>query len=189
VNQLPEVRPEIAAFLADHHAAAEDQVVWANGTLPLQSTLYLSESVPPLDVLLSVRCLVFDGDTVLVMRDIDEQHILPGGRREAGESLEETVRRELLEESGFALGTLHPLGFVHLHRLAPIPEGDVYPHPDFFWLIRYAECGAYLPDARVDDPQQIEIEWMPIEAAMKLPLRYGQAVMLNAAAQARRAID
>lgn len=186
---MASIRPDITAFLADHSPAAEDSVFWANGTLPLKSTLYLSDSVPPLDVILSVRCLVFDADTVLVMRDIDEQHIVPGGRREAGESFEQTVRRELFEESGYALGTLYPLGFVHHHRLAPIPEGDVYPHADFFWLIRYAEVGAHHPELRLDDPHQIDIQWMSIEAAAKLPLRYGQAVMLDAAAQARQRIS
>lgn len=184
--QEAKIRDDIAAFLADHAPVAEDHVSWANGTLPLRSTLYLSESVPPLDVLLSVRCIVFDGDTVLVMRDVDEQHILPGGRREKGESLEETVRRELFEESGYAVGELHPLGFVHLHRLLPVPEGDVYPHPDFFWLIRYADIGEYHADKRLDDLDLIEIEWMPIDKAAKLPLRYGQAMMLGAAAHARR---
>jgi 8-oxo-dGTP diphosphatase len=186
--QEAKIRGDIAAFLADHRPAADDHVWWANGTLPLRSTLYLSESVPPLDVILSVRCVVFDGDTVLVMRDVDEQHIVPGGRREKGESLEETVRRELFEESGYALREPHPLGFVHLHRLAPVPEGDVYPHPDFFWLIRYADVGEYQPEKQIEDPELIEIQWIPIREALKLPMRYGQATMLEAASQARGGI-
>jgi len=35
--------------------------------------------------------------------------VVPGGHRDAGESIEECARRELLEETGYQCGELHPL--------------------------------------------------------------------------------
>lgn len=36
---------------------------------------------------------------------------------------EDTVRREVLEETGWTMQALHPLGFLHFHHRAPRPEG------------------------------------------------------------------
>ena len=56
---------------------------------------------------------------------------IPKGVREEGESLEETARRETLEETGVTAGPLEPLGFIdyrksrkRVHAFAgPAPEG------------------------------------------------------------------
>ena len=69
------------------------------------------------------RGLVFHGDAVLIWREADGIHLLPGGRRENGETLEATLRRELLEETGWQVCRASMLGFMHYHHLGPEPAG------------------------------------------------------------------
>jgi len=47
---------------------------------------------------------------VLLLERHDGEWDLPGGHLEPGESLEETAARELMEETGFTVGTLELLG-------------------------------------------------------------------------------
>jgi hypothetical protein len=79
-------------------ALAEEFADWADGQIRLQVRAYLSTTAPPLELITSVRCVLLKGGAVLVQRDIWSSHVLPGGRREAGDaSLEATLRREVPE--------------------------------------------------------------------------------------------
>lgn len=61
----------------------------------------------------AVSVALIRGDTVLLVRRAREPsrglYAFPGGRVEAGETLEEAARRELMEETGLAAGTLSPI--------------------------------------------------------------------------------
>jgi ADP-ribose pyrophosphatase YjhB (NUDIX family) len=57
----------------------------------------------------------------MVVRDPGSVHILPGGRRRGGESLEQTLRRELLEETGWTINQPQLLGVRHFHQFGPTP--------------------------------------------------------------------
>ena len=106
---------------------------------PLRITAYLGHEQSPLAYVTSVRSLVFRDDALLVLRNRDGAHIVPGGRREAGETLEETVRREVLEETGWVLRAPIMLGFMHFHNLSPKPPGHPYPYPDFIQMVYMAD--------------------------------------------------
>lgn len=54
----------------------------------------------------SVHVVAFVEDQVVVIRPEGRAWEMPGGRREPHESLDQTARRELLEEAGIALGSL-----------------------------------------------------------------------------------
>lgn len=113
-------------------------VRWLGGTLPLRLSAYVVDEVEvPDDLVISVRCVVEAAGQIVVCRNTDETHALPGGRREPGESFEETVVREVYEETGWHLlaETLRPLGFIHLGLLAQPPPGYRYPHPDTVQLV------------------------------------------------------
>ena len=56
---------------------------------------------------------------------------MPGGQREPGETLEEALRREVREESGWLIDSVSILGFIHLEHLGPKPSGYRYPSPHF----------------------------------------------------------
>lgn len=75
--------------------------------------------VSDLRELVGTRPLILPGSVVMVMNDKNElllQHRrdggwgLPGGIMELGESLEETARREVKEETGLEIGELKLLG-------------------------------------------------------------------------------
>src|SRR3989344_4764544 len=50
---------------------------------------------------ISVKGIVFEGDSVWLRKNERDEWELPGGKMDPGEQPEETVKRELLEELGF----------------------------------------------------------------------------------------
>ncbi|MEO8084503.1 MAG: NUDIX domain-containing protein, partial [Ardenticatenales bacterium] len=51
----------------------------------------------------SVRAIVLAGDNVLVVTNEHQMHIVPGGRPKQGETHDDALRRELLEETGWTI--------------------------------------------------------------------------------------
>ena len=120
-------------FFSQHRFRAEGVEWW--GSSQLRARSYLCDAFPPLEFVTSARAVLFSGTHVLVARNLDEHHILPGGRREPGETVEQTVRREVLEETGWEVGPLHYLGVLHYQHLLPKPRDFSYPYPDFVHVI------------------------------------------------------
>ncbi len=110
---------------------------------PNEARLILSDTLPPRELITSAFALAFQGDRLLLtdlgLRGWD----FPGGHVEEGESPEETMRREVYEETGARLGPARLLGYQLLQLLAPRPEGYKYPYPDSYQVFYYA-CVASL---------------------------------------------
>ena len=104
---------------------------------------------------------------MLVSRNRDAVHALPGGRREPGESFEETLRREVMEETGYAIERPRPLGIAHLRHLAPKPAGYAFPHPDFLWAVYVAESDGQRVRVPGDD-YELEARFVPLAEALSL---------------------
>jgi 8-oxo-dGTP pyrophosphatase MutT (NUDIX family) len=152
-------------YLAGCTPLAHESATWADGHIELQLTTYITEAIAPIEYVTSVRCLLFREDTVLVQRDLDGMHVLPGGRRDGDESIEQTLRRELLEETGWTIDAPRLLGCVHYHHLTPRPAGHVYPYPDFVLVVFMAEASRYLPQRMVDDECVVESVFRPVAEA------------------------
>lgn len=121
---------DLATFLANRSALWHETDVWADGSLPLEVSGYLSAELPPDAYVTSVRALVFHEDSMLVIRDgAGDLHVVPGGRREPGKAYEETLYREVLEEAGWMCGQASLLGFVHYRHLAPPGRRTTRTHP------------------------------------------------------------
>ncbi|MBV9467694.1 MAG: NUDIX hydrolase [Abitibacteriaceae bacterium] len=164
----------------------EESAVWGNGLLPLQIASHLSHEVLPVEFITSVRCVLLRGEAVLVVRNLEHSyHILPGGRRESGESLEATLRREILEETGWVIAKPHLLGFKHFHHLSPKPEGYRYPYPDFVQLIYAARAEEFMPNVVISEinAENFEgtTEFLPLTDVLALELTASDRLYLNAA--------
>ena len=172
----------LAEFLAPLPSLATEAVMWAPHRFHL--TYYLAEQQPPLPYVTSSRAVLIDGDDVLVVRDPGGNHVMPGGRLEAGESTEDALRRELLEETGWTIARLQRIGFRHFHHLTPEPPGWTYPYPDFIQVVYACAPGEYRPERMEPDEFVLGAEFVPIVEARRLDLDAGQPGFLDAAVAA-----
>jgi ADP-ribose pyrophosphatase YjhB (NUDIX family) len=110
---------DISQIVAPLELQADEQAEWS--PLRLRVRTYLTSTLPPLDLVSSVRALVRQGDKILVVRDPVSVHILPRGRRESGETLMQTLHREVLEETGWTIRDARLIGLAHFQHLTPKP--------------------------------------------------------------------
>lgn len=149
---------------------------------------YLHHELPPEPVITSVRAVVLrerEALEVLVVQDPDGYHILPGGRREQGETLHETVMREVVEETGWQSTINGLLGFNYYDRLTPKPSEISYPHPAFVQVVYLAEAVSYLPTGRVVDGYEIGAEFVAVATLERYHLTTGETIFLQTALQQR----
>jgi 8-oxo-dGTP pyrophosphatase MutT (NUDIX family) len=145
---------------------------------------HLGATLLPDDLIASVRAVVLVAEHVLVVQDPDALHVLPGGRREPGETLESTLRRELLEETGWEVDQPVPIGFRHIRHLTPRPPGYRYPYPSVLQLVYAAPGLRFRPDACAIDDYVQSSRLVPIPEAQTLPLPPGQLAFVAAAQKA-----
>ncbi len=170
---------DLAAFLAPLTAFATEDTAW--GPLRLRVTDYLTREQPPLPRVTSSRAVLIDGEHVLVVRDPGGRHVMPGGRLEAGESPEDALRREVLEETGRTIARSHQIGFRHFRHLTPKPDGWSYPYPHFLQVVYACAPGDHRPKLMEPEEYVLGAEFLPIAEARRLDLDAGQPGFLDAA--------
>ncbi|HUS14673.1 MAG TPA: NUDIX hydrolase [Chloroflexia bacterium] len=180
------MHPDLAAFLSARIPVAEEDVSWDTGRLRLHVRCYLGADLPPPAYITSVRAIVLRAADVLVMRNPDATHILPGGRREEGETLEATLHREVLEETGWAMSIRARLGVLHFHHLTPRPPEHSYPYPDFLQVVYGAVATQHRPAARLANDYEQAATFRPIAEIDALATSIGpsQICLLAAAIEA-----
>ena len=122
---------------------------------------------------------------MLVVRGIlgpTDLHIVPGGRREGDETLDETLRREVLEETGWTIANVVMLGFMHFHIL---DRRLCYPHSGFVNVIHAADAVAHHQSALAGDVE-IGVGFRPLTEIRALSLKSGERLFLNEALAQRR---
>lgn len=177
-------------FLRGQTAVATHQRTWEWQTtpLPLQENIYVSPSLPPDELISSARVILRRGDEVMVIHDHENQpYIIPGGRREPGENIWQTLHREIGEETGWTVRDTAVIGFYHFQHLAPKPEGYTYPHPHFFWAIFTAQAHQYDPARLETDFYVTSARFHPIHEVLTWQLGYGQHELLQTAVQHKSA--
>lgn len=179
------MKPDLLEFLASGTCLYREGVSW--GMLRLHISYYLGVKPSPPEYISSVRAIVFRQHSILVITDArGEKYIIPGGRKQKGEDPAATLRRELLEESGWEIGNVVQLGFMHFHHLSAKPDNYEYPYPDFVWPVYVADALRSVPSARVPEETAMQADFVPIANVLRLPHNPGQRALLNAAIKLRR---
>ena len=114
-----------------------------------------------------------DGDFLVVSEAINGQQLFnqPAGHLEVGESLEQAVIREVLEETAY---NFRPQALVGIYRYQPDTK-----HEQTF--LRFTFCGEIIdhhPD-RVLDQDIIAVQWMSFEALQACRERHRSPLVLQ----------
>lgn len=168
----------LASFLAAVKPFHRERRTWPNG-FDLDIASYLHDQEPPAEFVTSVRAVLVTPDGVAVLHNPDGSHILPGGRRENGESLLDTLGREVEEETRCRIDNPILLGFVHIRILSAKPDKYPYPHPDVLQVV-YVARG--LPGSFVGtDPDGWEesVEFVAPDDLKERPLGENELIYLN----------
>ncbi len=170
---------ELASFLDSLTPFAEQTVTWP--TAKLRLACYLTDKTPPRRYVTSARAVVTDRDTVLVVQDPNNRHIMLGGRLEPHESPADALQREVLEETGWSLANCRPIGILHFTHIEPVPECLSYPYPDFLQIVYAASADSYHPELKEVDGYELGSDFLSAADARSLSLDMGQQVFLNVA--------
>lgn len=70
---------------------------------------------------------------------------IPGGHLEVGETVEEGVLRETLEETGVIIENIKPLAYMKIKILDTKPDGYIYPYPISYMVYFKGDIKEELP--------------------------------------------
>src|SRR5690348_4346471 len=80
-------------------------------------TLELTRRLPPVEQISTAMCMAFDGDQIVLARHVDRGWVIPGGHVEPGETVEQAMRREAMEEAGAVVGVASLFAVERIERL------------------------------------------------------------------------
>lgn len=127
----------LTALLAGQAPVARRIVTWLNGTMTLRIGAYTTTPELPTELVTSVRCLVRVGEQFVLCENADGCHLVPGGRRQSGETYVDTAVREVHEETGWLVRpeSLRTVGWLHVENLGTRPRDDSAAYPDFLQIV------------------------------------------------------
>lgn len=108
-------------------------IEWEVGPAPtrLHLVLRLTDELPPVGQVATAHCLAFEGDRIVLARHVTRQWTIPGGHVDPGETVEQALRREAMEEAGIEVGALTLLAVERCDRIAGPALSDRYTNPSF----------------------------------------------------------
>lgn len=130
---------------------------------PNEYQLVLDATLPPAELITSALALIFDEDRLLMSRLASRGWDIPGGHIEPGETPEQTVRREIWEETCVHVRDLQPLAYDRFVIHAPKPAEYKYPHPVSYQLFYWGRIERLEPFTATDEALERRL-FLPNEA-------------------------
>lgn len=116
----------------------------------------------------AVRAVLMDKDMIFMVRTVNGDFKFPGGGIEPGETHEDTLRRELLEETGCEMKRFEKkLGQITERRADFMQPDDVFEMVSHYYLCEGAEnvCAPSLSD--YEEELCLTPEWVSVEEAYR----------------------
>lgn len=171
--------PALDSLLEASTLLSFERAEWPIGALEVSA--YGGAAELPDALVTSVRCIVTVAGQLLVTQTVHgDVGIVPGGRREPGETWQQTAMREVHEETGC---TVHPeslqmVGFLHFRHLAPVPDDHPYPSPDFLQVV-FRGTAEPAPTGWVDTEGYVAASWLiDRERAAELEIDVAERALL-----------
>ncbi len=114
---------------------------------PNEISLILDENLPPRHLITSAVALAFHEGTFLMTNLHQRGWDIPGGHIDPGETPEETMRREVMEEAAVELGPMRLFGYQRIRLLGEVPAGYRYPAPASYQVFYIGQVTTILPFA------------------------------------------
>ncbi len=171
---------ELQAFLSRHPSFGGLREEWEG--VPLEFRFCLSDDLPPRAFVGSVRALVLRDNHVLLVHS-SVPILSVGGRCGPGETVEETLLREVGEETGWRVSPLSVIGFIHARHLDGQRPAWGRPAPDFIDPLFAVEAQEF--DASLLESQNPHCEFVPIETVEQLGVDEINRTFLSEALQKR----
>ena len=118
----------LEAFLSRHPSFGGWREEWDG--VPLAFRTCISDELPPRAFVGSVRAIVLHDDEVLLVHS-SVPILSVGGRCKRGETIEQTLFREVAEETGWKVSPVGVIGFIHCRHLDEQRPDWGRPAPDF----------------------------------------------------------
>ncbi len=118
---------------------------------PNEISLILDDTLPPRELITSALALAFHECNFLMTKLIERGWDIPGGHIEPGETPEQTMRREVMEEAAVELGSVRLLGYQQIRLLGDIPADYRYPHPESYQVFYIGHVTNILPFTPTDE--------------------------------------
>lgn len=122
------LKPDLQAFLGRYPSFGSWREEWLG--VPLEFRACLSDELPPRAFVGSARAIVLRGDKVLLIQS-SVPILSVGGRCQPEETVEQTLLREVAEETGWKVSPVAVIGFIHCRHLDEQRPDWERPAPDF----------------------------------------------------------
>ena len=123
-------------------------------------------------VRLSIKALIIKDENLLCIKHIKNNEVyygLPGGGQNFGETVEEAIKRECLEEAGLEVNPLQVAfvrDYIGKHHQFAKDSSDHHQVEIVFYCEALSEPKASLRSEM--DTHQVDIEWLPLKALSEL---------------------
>jgi 8-oxo-dGTP diphosphatase len=109
-----------------------------------------------------VKALIRKGDSILLVKEPDGQHALPGGRMNVGENPQEALLREIKEEIGLEI------------EVGDLLDCNVFTSKSgmhHFVVVFSAKLLEDIGTTQLDKKEVVSVDWVPLTEISSLPIR------------------